>query len=128
MFICNCTGFLKDKKYLIPDRDTLFTDEFREISGVSGIKPIRTLPMAPHLDCIVERSVRSIRSECLNRMLIFGERHLEYVIKEYMERHHTERAHQGIGNEIVEPPPKGEGEVVCQEQLGGPLDFYRKAT
>ncbi len=84
--------------------------------------------MAPHLNCVIERSVRSIKSECLNRMLIFGERHLEYVIEEYMEHYHTERAHQGIGNEIIEPPPQGKGEVVCQERLGGLLNFYRRAA
>lgn len=122
------SGFLKDKKYLIHDRDPLFTKEFREILKSSGIKPIRTLPMAPHLNCVVERFVRSIKSECLNRMLIFGERHLEYVIQEYMEHYHTERAHQGIGNEIIEPPPQGEGEVVCRERLGGLLKSYRRAA
>jgi len=122
------SGFLKDKKYLIHDRDPLFTEEFREVLKSSGIKPIRTLPMAPHLNCLMERFVRSIKSECLNRMLIFGERHLEYVIKEYMEHYHTERAHQGIGNEIIEPPPRGEGKVVCRERLGGLLNFYRRAA
>ena len=122
------SGFLKDKKYLIHDRDPLFTEEFREILKASGIKPIRTLPMSPHLSCIVERFIRSIKSECLDRMLIFGERHLEYVIKEYMEHYHTERAHQGIGNEIIEPPPKGQGKIICQERLGGLLNFYRRAA
>jgi len=122
------SGFLKDKKYLIHDRDPLFTEEFREILKASGIKPIRTLPRAPYLKCVVERFVRSIKSECLNRMLIFGERHLEYVIKEHMEHCHTERAHQGIGNEIIEPPPQGEGEIVCRERLGGLLNFYRRAA
>ena len=122
------TGFLKDKKYLIHDRDPLFTQEFRAILKSSGVKPIRTLPMSPHLNCVVERFVRSIKSEALDRMLIFGERHLEYVIKEYMEHYHTERPHQGIGNEIIEPPPQGEGKIVCQERLGGLLKSYRRAA
>jgi len=122
------TGFLKDKKYLIHDRDPLFTQEFRAILKSSGVKPIRTLPMSPHLNCVMERFCRSIKEECLNRMLIFGERHLEYVIKEYMEHYHTERPHQGIGNEIIEPPPQGEGEIVCQERLGGLLKSYRRAA
>jgi putative transposase len=121
-------GFLKDKKYLIHDRDPLFTKKFREILKSSGVKPIRTTPMSPHLNCIMERFVRSIKSEALDRMLIFGERHLEYVIREYIEHYHTERAHQGIGNEIIEPPPQGAGEVVCQERLGGLLNFYRRAA
>jgi hypothetical protein len=122
------SGFLKDKKYLIHDRDPLFMEEFREVLKASGIKPIRTLPMAPHWSCIVERFIRSIKSACLDRMLIFGARHLEYVIKEYMAHYHTERAHQGIGNEIIELPPPGKGEVVCQKRLGGLLNFYRRAA
>jgi hypothetical protein len=69
-----------------------------------------------------------MKTEALNRMLIFGEHHLEYVIKEYMEHYHTERAHQGIGNEIIEPSPQGKGEVVCRERLGGLLNFYRRAA
>ena len=72
--------------------------------------------------------MKSIKTEALDRMLIFGERHLEYIIKEYMEHYHTERAHQGIGNEIIEPPPPGKGKVVCQERLGGLLNFYRRAA
>jgi len=85
------TGFLKDKEYLIHDRDPLFTKEFRAILKSSGVKPIRTLPMSPHLNCVVERFVRSIKSEALDRMLIFGERHLQYVIQEYMQHYHPAR-------------------------------------
>ena len=113
------SGFLKDKKYIIHDRDPLFTKAFRQILRDSGVKPIRTLPMSPHLNCVIERFVRTIKSESLDRMLIFGERHLEYVIKEYMEHYHQERAHQGLDNEIIEPPPQGTGEIVCRERLGG---------
>lgn len=60
--------------------------------------------------------------------LIFGERHLEYIIKEYMEHYHTERPHQGLDNEIIEPPPPGKGEIVCRERLGGLLKSYRRAA
>jgi putative transposase len=84
--------------------------------------------MAPPLNCVIERFVRSIKSECLNRMLIFGERRMEYVIEEYMEHYHTERAHQGIGNEIIEAPPQGKGKIICQERLDGLLTFYRRAA
>jgi hypothetical protein len=54
------SGFLKDKKYVIQDREPLFTEESREILKVSGVKPIKTLPMAPHLSCTLERFLRSI--------------------------------------------------------------------
>ncbi len=64
------SGFLKNKKYLIHDRDPLFSKEFRQILKFSGVRPIRTLPMSPHLNCLIERFVRTIKNECLNRMLI----------------------------------------------------------
>ena len=122
------SGFLKDKKYLIHDRDPLFTKEFRSILKDSGVKPIKTLPMSPHLNCMVERFIRSIKSECLDRMLIFGEHHLEYIINEYIEHYNHERPHQGLDNEIIEPPPQGTGEIVCQERLGGLLKYYGRAA
>ncbi len=121
-------GFLKGKKYIIHDRDPLFSKEFRQILKSSGVRPIRTLPMSPHLNCLIERFVRTIKSECLNRMLIFGERHLEYLTNEFVQHYHKERAHQGLDNEIIEPPPQGTGEIVCQERLGGLLKFYRRAA
>jgi hypothetical protein len=67
------SGFLKDKIYLLHDRDPLFTEGFRNMLESSGIKTIRTLPMAPNLTPVVERFIRSIKSEYLNRMLIFSE-------------------------------------------------------
>ena len=124
----NFSGFLKSKKYLIHDRDTLFTKEFRRILKNTGIKPIRTLPMSPHLNPMIERFIRSIKSECLNRMLIFGERHLEYLVSEFIEHYHTERPHQGLDNEIIEPPPQGTGEIICRERLGGLLKYYGRAA
>ena len=122
------SGFLKDKKHLIHDRDPVFTREFRRILKDVGINPIRTLPMAPHLNPLVERFVRSIKSECLSRMLIFGERHLEYLINEYLEHYHTERPHQGLDNEIIEPPRQGKGKIICRERLGGLLKYYGRAA
>ncbi len=122
------SGFLKDKKYFIHDREPLFTKEFRDILKDSGVKPIRTLPMSPHLNCVIERFIKTIKTECLNRMLIFGERHLEYITFEFVTHYHTERPHQGLDNEIIEPPPQGTGEIVCRERLGGLLKSYRRAA
>jgi hypothetical protein len=61
-------------------------------------------------------------------MLIFGEAHLRYCIQEYIDHYHTERAHQGLGNNLIEPPPQGTGEIVCHQRLGGLLKFYRRAA
>ena len=122
------SGFLKDKKFLIHDWDPLFTKDFRSILRAGGVKCVKTTVACPNMNPFAERFVRSIKYECLNKMLIFGESHLRYVINEYMEHYHTERPHQGIGNNIIQPPPVGKGEIVCQERLGGLLKSYRRAA
>jgi hypothetical protein len=121
-------GFLKNKKYLVHDRDVLYTQEFIKTLKAGGVKPIKSMPMAPNFSPFVERFIRSIKSECLDRMLIFGEAHLRYCISEFVTHYHAERAHQGLGNTIIEPPPQGSGKIVCQERLGGLLKFYRRAA
>jgi putative transposase len=121
-------GFLKKKKYVVRDRDPLYTDAFLEILKAGGVQAIKSMPLAPNFNPFVERFIRSIKYECLDRMLIFGETHLRYVISEYMNHYHEERAHQGLDNKIIDPPPDGNGEIVCQERLGGLLKFYRKAA
>jgi len=121
-------GFLKKKKYLIHDRDPLFTEAFIEILKAGGIEPIKSMPLAPNFSPFVERFIRSIKSECLDRMLIFGERHLHYCIENYIQHYHCERAHQGIDNSIIDPLPQGDGKIVCRERLGGLLKFYKRAA
>ena len=122
-------GFLKGKKYLIHDWDPLFTKDFKEILRAGGVRCIKTSVACPNMNPFVERFVRSIKSECLDKMIIFGERHLRYVVNEYIEHYHTERPHQGIGNNIIEPQPQSkDGEIVCQERLGGLLKSYRRAA
>jgi len=121
-------GFLNGKKYLIHDRDSLFTRDFVGILRLSGVKTVKTSPLAPNLTPYVERFIRSIKSECLDRMLIFGERHLEYVVNEFLLHYHHERPHQGIGNDMIEPRSQGEGEIVCHERIGGLLKSYRRAA
>ncbi len=121
-------GFLRDKKYLIHDRDPLFTKAFKEILKAGGITCKKTTVASPNMTPYVERFVRSIKSECINKMLIFGEKHLRYVVNEYMEHYHTERPHQGIGNNIIDPPSLGDGKIICHERLGGLLKSYRRAA
>jgi hypothetical protein len=122
------SGFLKDKKYIIHDRDPLYTEVFIEMLRAGGIKSVKSMPLAPNFSPFVERFIRSIKSECLDRMIIFGEAHLRYIVSEYVRHYHTERAHQGLDNTIIEPPPQGTGEITCQERLGGLLKFYRRAA
>jgi putative transposase len=82
---------------------------------------------------VAERFVWSIKHECLNKMILIGEKHVRYVINEYVEHYYNEeRPHQGLGNRrIIQPaePMPTEGPVLCRERLGGLLKtYYRQAA
>ena len=96
-------GFVLGKKYMIHDRDKKYTDQFDELLEDSGVKPVKLPPRSPNLNSHAERYVLSIKSECLNRFMVFGEKMLWEIIKEFSEHYHTERNHQGVDNELIEP-------------------------
>ncbi len=76
-----------------------------------------------------DTTVLSIKSECLDRMILFGEDSLRRALREYGAHHHTERPHQGLGNKLVAPiKPVGNGEIVETERLGGLLRSYDRAA
>ena len=120
-------GFLRGKRYLIMDRDPLYTQAFRGTLKGAGVKVVRLPARSPNLNAFAERFVLSIKSECLERMVLLGERHLRRAISEYMAHYHGERNHQGLENALIAGDPKdaaGTGEVVRRERLGGLLNFY----
>lgn len=120
-------GFLLKHRFLIHDRDPLFTTEFGALLRSSGIEPVRLPPRSPNLNAYAERFVGSIKAECLDRMIIFGEQHLWHVISEFAEHYHHERSHQGLGNALIEPAHQHGGCVVrCDDRLGGLLRFYHR--
>ena len=119
-------GFLSGKRYVIHDRDPLFTREFGQILKAVGIQVVKTPKRSPNLNAYAERFVWSIKHECLNRMIIFGERHLRHVIGEYMCHYHCELPHQGLGNRMIDPFAQGQSEIVAHERLGGLLKSYRR--
>ncbi len=92
---------------------------------------VRALAMrAPNTNAYVERFIQSLQVECLDHFLVFGEKHLDYLVREYVEHYHTERPHQSLGNRPIsgEPPPSG-GNISCRTRLGGLLkDYYRSAA
>ena len=98
-------GFLLGKRYLIHDRDPLFTEAVRGLLRDSGVKPLRLPANSPNLNAYAERFVLSIRRECLDRFVPLNERHLRTAITEYVVHYHTERNHQGLGNELLTPLP-----------------------
>jgi putative transposase len=72
--------------------------------------------------------VRSIKSECLDRMILIGEPSLRRAVGQFCEHYHRERNHQGLENKIIEPEfgSAAEGEVNCRERLGGLLRYYHR--
>ena len=95
-------GFLRGKTHLIHDRDPLFTRGFRELLQSAGVTSVRLPPRSPNLNAFAERFVLSIKSECLSRLVILGERHLRRAIAEYVDHYHHERTHQGLGNRLID--------------------------
>jgi putative transposase len=124
-------GFLNGKKVLLMDRDTKFSFAFREALKREGIEPIQTPPRSPNCNAHIERFFRSLKSECLRKMIFFGEDMLRNAVKKYVVHYHQHRNHQVIDNRQIEPPPDESiaGKIVCDEELGGILKYYhRKAA
>ena len=120
-------GFLIGYEYLIMDRDRKFTSAFRDFLEREGVDPVRCPPRAPTCNAIAERFVRSIKEECLERMILFGERSLRWTLREYEPHYLKERNHQGRGNRLLEPSNVVDlhaGTIKRRERLGGMLSFY----
>ncbi|MGB0415494.1 MAG: transposase [Coraliomargarita sp.] len=123
-------GFLKGMEYFVCDRDTLFTNEFRETLESSGVRVIRTRVATPEQNGYAERFVKSLKTECLDRMIFFGEKSLRNAIDNYILHYHHERNHQSLDNLRPFPyAPRNEGKngsVVKFERLGGLLNYYHR--
>lgn len=125
-------GVLNNCKYLIHDRSTLYTEQFRALLLSAGVQCLRLPPCSPNLNAFAERFVRSIKEECLDRLILVGERSLRRAVSDYVEHYRSERNHQGLENKLIQPefsPTAAEGHLVCRERLGGMLRYYhRKAA
>jgi putative transposase len=120
-------GFLKGKTYLLMDRDDKFTTEFQKILADEGVESVLLPPKSPNLNSQIERFMLSIKSECLDRMIFFGEQSLRNAVNQWLLHYHAERNHQGLDNQLIEPSPEvGQttGTVECRERLGGLLNYY----
>ena len=90
-----------------------------------GIEP------APDLTPHIERFMRSIKEECLLKMIFFGETSLRRATTSYLVHYHGERNHQGLSNKIIDPSDhvgRSQGDVECREHLGGLLRYYYRAA
>ena len=121
------TGVLRHRRFLIIDRDAVFSPRFKSILGNAEGTILLTAYQAPNMNAHAERFVRSIRSECLDQMIFVGRDSLERAIAEYVAHYHRERSHQGLGNEIPgRVPVQRDGVIQASERLGSLLKYYHR--
>ena len=120
-------GFLNGSRYLLMDRDTKFCCSFRSILKSVGIKSIRLPPKSPNLNAYAERWVLSAKTECLSKLVLFGEQSLRRALRQYVIHYHQERNHQGLDNVIPFPQTFSDsGPIQRSDRLGGLLKFYHR--
>jgi putative transposase len=122
-------------RFLIRDRDTKFTIAFDTVFAAAGIEILKIPPRAPKANAYAERWVRTVRSECLDWTLIFGRRHLEQVLTEYIAHYNTARPHRGVSLEtpvVAPPPPMAKitrlRHIERTDVVGGLIHEYRHAA
>jgi Integrase core domain len=116
-------GALRDCRYLLHDRDTKYAQSFRAIIASGQVEPLVLPARSPNLNAYAERWVRSVKDECLSKVILFGERSLRRALNEYVDHYHAERNHQGKGNVLLFPRDRNVHPgrpVQCRERLGGP--------
>lgn len=124
-------GFLIGKRFVLMDRDTKFCQSFRDFLADEGVEPVRLPPKCPNLNAHQERFMKSIKSECLDRMIFFGENMLRNAVREYVSHYHQERNHQGLDHKIIDPGDEVgqlKDEIECRERLGGLLRYYYRGA
>jgi putative transposase len=118
--------------HLLRDRDSKFTATFDEVFRSEGVEVIQLPYRAPRANAFAERWVGTVRRECLDHLLIFGRRHLETVLAEFVEHYHEARPHQGLGQRRPRQPSAWivlpHGDVERRDRLGGLLHDYRRVA
>ena len=121
-------GFLSPGQYLIHDRDGKYCSAFQHIIEAAGVTRVPLPPRSPNLNAYAERWVRSVKEECLSRLILFREASLWHALHAYVEHYHRERNHQGKGNVLLFPSSKADerrtGPIHGRERLGGLLKYY----
>ena len=120
-------GFLKEASHLLVDRDTKFEPLRTYMNEMTDTKVVLLPPRSPNLNAHLERFMRSLKSECLDKMIFFGQQSLERALKQFVAHYHLERNHQGLENRIIDPGAevgRETGEVQSRERLGGILRYY----
>jgi putative transposase len=126
------TGLFERMHFLIHDRDSKFSGAFDEVFRSEGITVIHTPIRAPQANAYAERFVRTVRAECLDWLLIIGRRHLEAVLRVYIEHYNRERPHRGLAlltPETGDPAALPAAEKIDRrDRLGGLIHEYHRAA
>jgi transposase InsO family protein len=121
-------GVLGMDDILICDRDRTWSLGVERLLEAAGVRVIQTEFRAPNCNAYAERFIRSIKEECLDRVIPLGERHLRWVLGEFVEHYQRERNHQGLGNELIECSQRRRGPVRRRQRIGGRLSYYHRAA
>jgi transposase InsO family protein len=124
-------GILTGKRYLIHDRDPLFTAEFLGMIAGAGVESVKLTPRSPNLNAYAARFARGIKEFCLDRMIFFGEGSLRTAVQSFVAHYHRERNHQGLANKLISPELGhlgNTGEVQRRQRLGGMLNHYYRVA
>src|SRR4030095_15291583 len=103
----------------------------RHVLASEGIRSLKLPAHSPNLNAFAERWVRSVKQECLSRLILFGEPSLQRALSEFIAHYHSERNHQGKQNVLLFPAPAPAGHrppIRCRERLGGLLRYYCRAA
>jgi transposase InsO family protein len=119
-------------RFLIRDRDTKYSGCFDEVFHSEGIRIVKTPVRAPRANAIAERFARTIRTECLDWLLILNRRHLEHVVRVYTDHYNRQRPHRALELNPPNPPEPtlpASGEIQRRDRLGGLIhEYYRAAA
>jgi transposase InsO family protein len=99
-------------------------------AGEAGIRVVQTPYQAPNANAYAERFMRSVKQECLSRVIVCGERRLRRTIAEYVEHYHCGRNHQGLDNALIDDSARGATgkRIRRRSRLGGLLNYYERAA
>jgi Integrase core domain len=123
-------GVLGPAPVLICDRDAKWSPDVRRVLQDAGVRVVVTPIRAPNANAYAERFVRSIKEECLHRLMPIGAGHFRRAVGEFVKHYHGERNHQGLGNTLIAgpPAPAAAGHVRRHPRLGGLLNDYERAA
>jgi transposase InsO family protein len=133
--LIEATAWGRRPRYVLRDRDAVYGRDFATRAHGVGIETLLTPIRSPKANAVAERVIRTLRTECLDHLLVLNERHLEAVLREYLAYYNTERPHRGLALEpplrrgpVPSDPTAPPGQVVARPVLGGLHHVYQRAA